>query len=36
MEAVISKVCGILSPVGLESYAFKVRDSFESFLIAHL
>lgn len=24
MEAVISKVCGILSPVGLESYAFKI------------
>lgn len=36
VEAIASKICDILSPVGVESYPFKVRDSFKSSLITHL
>ena len=36
VEEVSSKVRDILLPVGLESYPFKVKNSFYTFLITHL
>ena len=36
VEEVVTTVRDILSPVGLESHPFKVRHSFESFLVTHL